>query len=246
MAVTQRIGLDGVILHVRDFDEAHRIVEVLTSDHGRVSLLARGARASRRRFAGALDLFTSLRMQVAMGRSLWTLESADIRAPRVGIRRRLELIERASMMCDCARALTSEQQATPAAYAALIAGLDALDAGREVEAAAVYPLLLIAAGIAPQAGSCATCGVLLPARGAFDTRLGGLVCGGCVQGQASLSDEALTAWRSGACRDAAAAREIEAAAVAWVESHIGRALRSRLVREHAESPSFAKLSSRAS
>ncbi|RYF11185.1 MAG: hypothetical protein EOO40_03775, partial [Deltaproteobacteria bacterium] len=60
-------SLDGIVLHLAAFGEAHRLVEVLTPQEGRLTVVARGARASRRRFAGILELFGQLRLQVQGG-----------------------------------------------------------------------------------------------------------------------------------------------------------------------------------
>jgi len=48
------------LLHKRAYRETSSIIEVLTKDHGRVSLMARGCRGARSKTAGSLLLFTPL------------------------------------------------------------------------------------------------------------------------------------------------------------------------------------------
>lgn len=190
--------LRGIVIQVRDFGEAHRIVELLTLEVGRVALVARGARASRRRFAGCLDLFISLQVQARSGRDLWTLQAADVVDARLGLRRDLDRIARASTLCEWVRWLCPEHEPQPAIYAVLEAALDALGAGDVAGAASAYPRLLVAAGIMP------------PARelGTVDPAVTDVLQGG---------------W----CTDTAVARDIERHLAAYLEAHVGRRLRSR-------------------
>jgi DNA repair protein RecO (recombination protein O) len=243
--------LCGVVLHARAFADAHRIVEVMTAEEGRVCLLARGARASRRRFAGALDLFVSLRMQVSAGRGLWSLAGADVLTQRLGLRTDLDRIRRASHLCDCVRCLVPEHAPAPEIYAALTASLDRLDRA-ELGAAACYGILLRASGIMPQLALCPRCGE----RGAsltveVDPSGSGLLCTRCAPRRPRLPDAAV--WVLGGAKASEgsgghgandleqSAVVVEQIALACVEAHTGRALRSRaLGRMKARVPSGRK------
>lgn len=63
-AAAQRAGrvqlAPGYVLHHRPYRDTSRILEVLTRDHGRLTLFARGVRAPRSRLAGLLRPFTPL------------------------------------------------------------------------------------------------------------------------------------------------------------------------------------------
>lgn len=48
------------ILHRRDYRETSSIIELLTRDHGRIALIARGSRGRKSRIAGSLMQFTPL------------------------------------------------------------------------------------------------------------------------------------------------------------------------------------------
>ncbi len=50
----------ATILHQRDFQDHHAIIDFLTRDHGRISLMARGLRGKKSRRAGLLQPFTEL------------------------------------------------------------------------------------------------------------------------------------------------------------------------------------------
>jgi len=72
------------ILHKRAYRETSSILEVLTKDYGRVSLMARGCRGARSKIAGSLLLFTPLVISWQGKGSLPYLKSverADLKAP---------------------------------------------------------------------------------------------------------------------------------------------------------------------
>ena len=62
------IQTEALILRAVDFGESDRILHVLVPDSGRLTAIAKGARRSVRRFAGTLDLFNHLRIQVDLRR----------------------------------------------------------------------------------------------------------------------------------------------------------------------------------
>ena len=72
------------ILHKRDYRETSSILDVLTKDYGRVSLMARGCRGKRSKIAGNLMLFTPLLVSW-QGKGdlpyLKSIERADLKAP---------------------------------------------------------------------------------------------------------------------------------------------------------------------
>ena len=72
------------ILHKRPYRETSSILDVLTKDYGRVSLMARGCRGKRSKIAGNLMLFTPLVVSW-QGKGnlpyLKSIERADLKAP---------------------------------------------------------------------------------------------------------------------------------------------------------------------
>ncbi len=72
------------ILHKRAYRETSSILEVLTKDYGRISLMARGCRGARSKTAGSLLLFTPLVISW-QGKGnlpyLNSVERADLKAP---------------------------------------------------------------------------------------------------------------------------------------------------------------------
>lgn len=68
---------DAFILHARPYQETSQILEVLGAHHGRVGLVARGARRPTSRWRSVLQPFLPLRLSWAGRGSLYTLRGAE-------------------------------------------------------------------------------------------------------------------------------------------------------------------------
>jgi DNA repair protein RecO (recombination protein O) len=74
----QRVQLEpAYILHGRPFRETSLLLEAFTRDHGRVGIVARGARASRSRWKNLLQPFRPLLLSWTQRGELATLTAAD-------------------------------------------------------------------------------------------------------------------------------------------------------------------------
>jgi DNA repair protein RecO (recombination protein O) len=76
---------DAFILHARPYQETSQILEVLGSRHGRVGLVARGARRATSRWRSVLQPFLPLRLSWAGRGSLYTLRGAEAASFAVAI-----------------------------------------------------------------------------------------------------------------------------------------------------------------
>jgi DNA repair protein RecO len=56
--VKPQIVTKGIVLSRRDYQEADRILSVLTPDNGKVSLIAKGVRKPKSKLAGGIELFS--------------------------------------------------------------------------------------------------------------------------------------------------------------------------------------------
>ena len=67
----------GYILHHRPFRDSSQILEIVTRDHGKIAVVARGSRGSKSRLAGVLRPFLPLRVSWVAKSDLGTLTGAD-------------------------------------------------------------------------------------------------------------------------------------------------------------------------
>ena len=82
------LACDAVLLRAVEYGESDLVVHLLTADTGRFTAIAKGARKSRRRFPGTLDLFNRLAIE---GRTrarggMGFLERARLVEPHLGLR----------------------------------------------------------------------------------------------------------------------------------------------------------------
>ena len=205
-----------------NYGESDRIVEFLTAEEGRVSMIARGARRSRKRFGGALDLFAGLRTHSQSGRNLWTLKSVDALNLRLPLRGHFELLGRASLICDCARALTPEHHESGDMYEAVKQGLDYLSEEDSLAASQTYPLILQAAGILPDTGS-----VRIEENMRYTLNFqSGLVAAAARTSSSGFGFEVVQALRGQPCMSTEGARQLERLVIDWVQHQIGKRLPS--------------------
>lgn len=74
------------VLHHRPFRDSSQIIDLLTRDHGRIAVVARGSRGSRSRLAGVLRPFLPLRVSWMARSDLGTLTGAEAAGPPAGLR----------------------------------------------------------------------------------------------------------------------------------------------------------------
>jgi DNA repair protein RecO (recombination protein O) len=173
----------GVVLKTTPLREADLLVVLYTDLHGRVSAVARGARKSQRRFAGALSLLVLGRYQLRPPRGeLWGLESAEVVREWTQLSMDVVAVAHASYVAELVGALLPAEVADAQVLDLIVALWDALAAGgpspgvlRSVELA-----LLDLAGHRPAIEHCAACGATDLDEGAlFDPQRGGAICRRC-------------------------------------------------------------------
>ncbi len=177
---------DAIVLHAFDYLETSRIFRLATRESGVVSVLARGARKSVKRFGSSLDLFVTgtAEIQQRPGRDLQTLSGFDLTYARSALAADLDRFVAASMLCELALRCTAGE-AHAETFDALTNGLDGLTrvSGREAQvfgAQAAWQLV-DSLGFAPSLDRCASCHRVLD-RGddaLFSHRTGGAVCRDC-------------------------------------------------------------------
>ena len=76
----------GYILHHRPFRDSSQILDLLTVDHGRIAVVARGSRGAKSRLAGVLRPFLPLRVSWVARTDLGTLTGAEAAGPPSDLR----------------------------------------------------------------------------------------------------------------------------------------------------------------
>ena len=179
---------DAIVLHVFDYLESSRILRLATREAGVQSVLARGARRSRRRYGSAVDLFAegSAELHLKPGRELQTLGAFDVTRARPELAADLGRFTAASALAELTLRFLRDD-ANPSLYAVVSASLDAIGhappgAAREAGLAGAWHLVA-ELGFAPAVDVCSSCHAPVAAdeTAGFSHPAGGVVCARCAR-----------------------------------------------------------------
>jgi DNA repair protein RecO (recombination protein O) len=187
---------EAIVLRVRDFGESDRVVQLLTPALGRVAAIAKGARRSRRRFPGTLDLFCHLRCDLDRRGPdrLARLDQAALLDAFPGLREQAARFGMACYLVELLGRLAPEGAAPPDAarlFRFALGALRALEAARPDARLRVLIELraLDALGLRPELRACVRCGREVQPQAAdsgsvaFLVGEGGPVCPACARGR---------------------------------------------------------------
>ena len=179
-----RLASEAIVLRVVDFGESDRIVHLLSPQVGRLTVIAKGARRSKKRFPGTLDLFNHLRIAVQRRRAtgMAMLEQATLIDAFLGLRSQLARYALASFLVELLDRMAPEGAAAPDARRLFSFALSALSNLEGAMPDARLRVLLElrafdALGLRPELGHCVRCGKRPEGRVAFHVADGGVICG---------------------------------------------------------------------
>jgi DNA repair protein RecO (recombination protein O) len=158
----QYIEQTGIVIGHVDYRDSDRIVRLLTPDNGHISALARGARKSRKRFQGSLDMGNRVKIEVRPGRGeLWSVKSALLDRALVTVRQDLLMLAQAAYACELVGALAQKGRPEPKLYGLLDTALLVLEASSgpptPLFRMALEAKALTFAGVAPCLDRCSVC-----------------------------------------------------------------------------------------
>src|SRR5512135_3724343 len=84
--VERSFRTQAIIIKRRDFSEADRIVTILTPQHGKLDVVAKGARKPASHKTGHVELFTRADMLIQHGRGLDIMAQVEMVAPYLVLR----------------------------------------------------------------------------------------------------------------------------------------------------------------
>ncbi len=169
----------ALVVRTYDFNEADRIIVLLTREHGIVRGVAKGVRQGKSRFGSRLQILVQVDVQIYPGRNLSTITGADT---LVWYGKLINDYDRYT--CACALLDVAERLAGPnnaeELFDCAVARLDDLQHCADPTEALDYFLLraMSWAGWKPSLFNCASCGAPGP-HYSFHPGAGGAVCQNC-------------------------------------------------------------------
>ncbi|HEY4810550.1 MAG TPA: DNA repair protein RecO [Solirubrobacteraceae bacterium] len=227
---SRAVKTEAVVLRSMRYGEADRILHLYTPHRGRVSAIAKGVRRARSRFGGRLEPYFRLHIELHEGRSeLLTVTGAQTVDGYAQLRGDGRALDAAARACDAVGRLFETSEPHPGVFNLLCRQLALLDANAgglastRAGALAFRLKLLLAAGLAPQLGACASCGEPEHLVG-FSGAAGGVVCAACETGSFPLEQEAHGFMADALGRALTEVPQVGAAALGQVERAIAATL----------------------
>lgn len=178
----------AILLHRLDYGDFDLILTFLSLERGKISLIAKSAKRSTKRFAGILELFSLMEVvgSVGRGRGLPVLQEAVLHSPFSTIRDDIQKTAYASYWCELINKWVEENKKQVQLYHLLRHVLSQLDDGAATaaELSLLFQMrLLDLSGYSPNLSRCARCQKQLesiqPNRAVFDISKGGILCDVC-------------------------------------------------------------------
>ena len=186
---------DAILLRRIEYGDYDYIITLLTEKSGKLSVIAKNAKKSIRRFQGALDLFSVLDIQVAFPRkkkdAMPVLANAELIDPFEKIRIDVEKTGYASYWTEILNFYLEEQKPQALLYKLLLFSMDTLNSGlipKQVINLLFQIRFMSISGFAPDLKRCGICQALIDEtsscnkKAVFDIQNGRLVCDKCVKG----------------------------------------------------------------
>jgi DNA repair protein RecO (recombination protein O) len=173
---------EAIVLSRMDFGEADRILTVFSRQHGKLRVIAKGARRPLSRLGSHLEYFCLTKLMLARGRELDVVTGAETVDPHIPIRESLDALGHASHMVEILGRLTEDRQENRAVFELLASSLQLLDAGaNHFHTTRHYELaLLTLLGYRPELYRCIECQEKLrQSDHAFVAQQGGFLCELC-------------------------------------------------------------------
>jgi DNA repair protein RecO (recombination protein O) len=170
----------GIVLRGYPFGESHRVVVLLSPNHGKLRTVAKGVRKTKSRFGGRLEPFTHVDVVLYEGTNLDTITQVSIINAFPNLRGDLDKVLAAGTMIEVVDAVAQEDEPSQRLFLLLHRGLAVLDAG-DLHPDLVTSFLLKAAdviGVAPALEACAGCGRRKELT-RFNFAAGGSLCDDC-------------------------------------------------------------------
>ncbi|MFY0545082.1 DNA repair protein RecO [Brevibacillus sp. H7] len=174
---------EGIVIRSVDYGESSKVVTLFTREHGKIGIMARGAKKAKSRLGAVSQLFTHgyYLCKAGLGTSMPDLSQGEIVESYRNLRQSLTETAYAAYIAELLDRLTHEREPNPFLFQLLMLTFRYLDEGRDAEILCrIFETKMLAvAGIAPQLSACIHCGAGQEPF-AISVSQGGLLCPACL------------------------------------------------------------------
>lgn len=174
-----------LVLKTTDHGESDRLITLFSSELGKITGMAKGAKRSKKRFVNKLEPFSRIRVHYRASRtsSLLFLTDAELEEAHLTLRQSYRRYASAMYLCELVLQFTKEGDPERELFALLDWAFTSLEGGdRCLKTAALFHIRLLGiTGYRPELGYCGQClqPVSAPFTYTMDPSMGALRCNRC-------------------------------------------------------------------
>ena len=174
------LTIKGLVLRITDYNDHDALLTILSSDHGRMTVKARGLRRKNSQLAAVCQLLTYSEFVLFEYRGMYTINEAHIVELFSGLRNDIQKLSLGTYFAQAAELMAQEDMPNAQLLSLVLNCLFALSSLQlpEAQVKAAFELRSAClAGYTPDLSSCHMCGAEAPDR--FDLSAGMLECRSC-------------------------------------------------------------------
>lgn len=178
---------EAILLAVKDWGDADRMVTLFSRDYGKINAVAYGARVPRNSLSGPLQAFAHVGIVLSQGNQLDYVKQCSVYNSFKALREDIVIMAYAMLMSEIVMELWPEREPEPKVFELLLSAfpLMAQRNPRIVTLAGAWQLLSLA-GYKPLYENCVSCGRALSFPAAFSLEPCGGLCEHCATGKESV------------------------------------------------------------
>lgn len=175
---------EAILLAVRDWRGADRLVTFFSRDQGKVTALARGAKRPRSPLAGTVQAFNHVRLLLYSGRNhIDVINQCEVLHSFRALQEDLDKMTYGACMAELAVELLPERQAEQQVFALLAEAFNAAEKHNSRLVFLSFALkIFILAGFRPELDQCVGCHGMVASPAYFSCSGGGVMCRACHRG----------------------------------------------------------------
>lgn len=116
---TRSFSTEGIVLAKKNYGEADRIITILSKDHGKITLLAKGVRRPKSRKRGSLEVFSRIRFSAVRSKTFPILTETEIVDSYNDIRKNLTKVAVAYALMETVGKTSRDEEGIPLVYQTL-------------------------------------------------------------------------------------------------------------------------------
>lgn len=172
--------VEAILVAVRDWGDADKIVTLFSREHGKIIAFANGARRPKSPLAGGMQMFTHVEVALAPGKNSDSVKQCDVKHAFRQLQEDFNSMAYGAFIAELTAELCPERQPEPHIFDLLLTVFHTLTVRnpRIVALAYAWQLLFIT-GYSPEFEQCTVCGKAIYFPAYFSFTNGGCVCNQC-------------------------------------------------------------------